>query len=96
MILARLGTNLKIFPNLKKAEPQTSRTAQKRSNLEPNQRFLLHEMFKFNFGIGMNLKISNVEPTEPRFVFQNQTSNLLNLQKKTEPQTRFVPSFILA
>ena len=40
----------------------------------------------------MNLKILNLEPPEPRFFLQNQTSNPPNHPKKTKPQTRFVPS----
>ena len=46
---------------------------------------------KFSFGIGTNLKILNLEPPEPRFVLQNQTSNH---PKKTELRTRFVPSLM--
>ena len=39
----------------------------------------------------MNLKIPNLGPPEPRFGFQNRTSNLPIHPKKTELQTRFVP-----
>ena len=35
----------------------------------------------------MNLKILNLEPPEPRFILQNQTSNPPNHPKKTKPRT---------
>ena len=81
-----------------KTKPQTSQTAQKNTNLEPNQRFLLHKMFEFQITLsGRNPTIgTSWDQLEPVRTSQDQLEpvgnqrnyRILTLKKRLRKKER--------